>query len=143
MAEFRLKTVLFVAQEREDNARKALEKALSAQQQADAQLQQLHDYRDDYQQRQRSGVSLTPLQWQGYQDFLIRIQQAIDIQIHICEQAQKTTDIARQHYFKQQRFLKGIELLKEKHEKAELQQQERVEQKLLDEFAMRRFKRNS
>ncbi len=140
MAKFRLITVLTVATDREEKARQELEKKAAEQAQADAQLQQLLAYRDDYQTRQRSGKLMSPFQWQGYQDFLIRIQHAIDIQTHICEDIKKNTEAAREHYFKQRRFLKGIEHLRDKHEKSEEKRLEKAEQKLLDEFSMTRFR---
>ncbi|MES2205521.1 MAG: flagellar export protein FliJ [Pseudomonadota bacterium] len=140
MAKFKLITVLTVATDREEKARQELEKKVAEQAQADAQLQQLMAYRDDYQNRQRSGKPMSPFEWQGYQDFLIRIQQAIDIQTHICDKAKKTSEAAKEHFFKQRRFLKGIEHLKDKHEKSEEKRLEKVEQKLLDEFSMTRFR---
>jgi flagellar biosynthesis chaperone FliJ len=39
---------------------------------------------------------------------------------------------------KHRRFLKGIEILKERHIQSEQQKQEKIAQKLLDEFAMRK-----
>ncbi len=138
MAKFRLQTVLTIAEEREENARKALEKSLHHQRQVEAQRQQLEDYRSEYQKRQYSGIALTPFQWQGYQDFLIRLDQAIEIQKNLCQKAQEDVDKAREGYMKHRRFLKGIEILKERHIQSEQQKQEKMAQKLLDEFAMRK-----
>jgi flagellar protein FliJ len=138
MARFRLKVVLTVAQDREEKARQALEKQLITQQQAEQQLQQLREYALDYERRQRGGNILTPFQWQSYQDFLLRLEQAMAIQEQVCREQQQKTEQLRTEYRKHQRFLKGMELLQHKHTVVEMQRQEKAEQKLMDEFATRK-----
>ena len=75
----------------------------------------------------------------NYQDFLSRIDDAIQQQALQVRQSANNTQRGQQHWQQQNSKLKAIDTLAIRHEKSEQKRQDKQEQKLLDEFSTRNF----
>ena len=137
---FALQTVLDLMQRRTDDATQRLASLIAAEQDAQAKLDLLYQYRLEYAQRfQDSAQSgLSPQQWKNFQDFLARLDDAIAQQREIVNQSKKRTAAGQSHWQEQRIRLQAIDTLSLRHAKAEQAREARREQKVVDEFAARR-----
>ncbi|MCX8145606.1 MAG: flagellar export protein FliJ [Azovibrio sp.] len=140
---FPLQPLLELMQERSDAATRRLGELVAAEQSARSRLQLLQDYRAEYlqkfEQAQRQGLSLQA--WQNYQDFLAKIDTAIQAQREQVERSAQDTAAGQAHWQVQNRQLKAIDTLANRHRHRLQQQENRQEQKLTDEFSNRRHLR--
>jgi flagellar FliJ protein len=104
---------------------------------AERQLQQLLDYRDEYtgQLNGRSGLMMTQLH--NFRDFVHKLDKAIkqarrDVEAHeqICERR-------RQEWLKTRSRSQALNKVVEKYQEQELKEQDQREQKEMDEHAQR------
>ena len=136
---FPLQTILELMQSRADEATQNLARLIANERDAKAKLEMLQQYRDEYaarfQQAAQSGINQRD--WHNYQQFLNRLDDAIDTQRNaVAAQAQKT--VAGQLQWQQQRKkLKAFDTLSERHHSAENAREIKREQKMQDEFAIR------
>ena len=79
---FPLQTLLELMQNRTDEASRKLGQLITAEQSQRSRLQMLEQYRDEYAQRMRKATAegITRLILRNYQDFLARIDEAIEQQ---------------------------------------------------------------
>ena len=89
---FPLQTLLELMQNRTDEASRKLGQLITAEQSQRSRLQMLEQYRDEYAQRMREATAegITRLILRNYQDFLARIDEAIEQQ----RQAVKNSEIS-------------------------------------------------
>ena len=136
---FSLQPVLELMQSRADDATRRLAQLIAAENDARSKLELLQQYRSDYATRfqQAAGNGLSPAEWRNFQDFLGRIDEAIEQQGRALGM-QKTRTAAGQAHWQEQRVkLKALDTLSERHRAMEMQREARQEQKQLDEFAAR------
>jgi len=138
---FTLQPLLELMQNRADEASKHLGKLISAEQNARSRLEMLEQYRAEYADKLRdvTAQGLTRQVLANYQDFLSRIDEAIQQQTQVIKQSANNTQRGQQHWQQQNSKLKAIDTLAIRHEKKEQKQLEKQEQKLLDEFSTRNF----
>ena len=138
---FSLQPLLELMQTRADDASRALGKLIAAEQDAKARLVMLEQYRSEYADQMRTATlqGLTPLALRNYQDFLGRIDQAINQQRSAVQQSAQQTLSGQENWRQQNQRLKAIDTLSQRHDLRERHRENQQEQKLLDEFTTRRF----
>lgn len=138
---FSLQPLLELMQSRTDEATRKLGQLLAAEQNQRSRLQMLEQYREEYAQRMSDAVrqGLTPTALLNFQSFIFRIDDAITQQRVVVENSEKNTRQGQQQWQEQNKQLKAIDTLSQRHELRERYRENRSDQKLQDEFAARRF----
>lgn len=141
---FSLQTILEVMQNRTDEATRKLGRLIAAENSQRSRLQMLEDYRNEYAQRLREAATqgVTPTVLLNYQDFLARIDEAIQQQRMAVLNSEQSTKAGQDHWHTQNKQLKAIDTLSQRHEARERYQENKLDQKLQDEFAARKFANN-
>lgn len=137
---FPLQTVLDLMQSRADEATQQLARLIAAEQDAKSKLDLLSQYREEYALRFQTAAQegMSPLQWKNFQDFLARLDDAIEQQHQTVTHSAQNT-VAGQAYWQEQRVrLKAIDTLSVRHRTNESGLEVRREQKLSDEIAARK-----
>lgn len=102
-------------------------------------LDRLHDYRVEYQQRRDQGDSLvTPVELQEYNRFMAQLDQTIERQAELVALRGRELEQKQQLWNATRIDSKKMHKVVEKLQQQEFAEQERKEQKALDEFAQRR-----
>ena len=140
---FSLQTVLDLMQTRADEATQQLARLIANERDAREKLTMLQQYRDEYANRFRQAAQkgLSPREWSNYQAFLDRLDEAVAVQTKAVAQQAKNTEAGQAQWQRQQKKLKAIDTLSDRHFAHEEAQEQRREQKQQDEFATR-FKTN-
>jgi len=128
-------------QSRTDEATRKLGQLISAEQSQRSRLQMLEQYRDEYAQRLRdaTGEGITRLILRNYQDFLARIDEAIEQQRLAVQNSELSTKAGQAQWNDQNKKLKAIDTLSTRHDARERYRENKQEQKLLDEFSSRKY----
>ncbi len=129
-------------QSRTDEATRKLGQLLAAEQNQRSRLQMLEQYREEYAQRMSEAVrnGLTPTALLNFQSFIFRIDDAIAQQRVVVANSEKNTRQGQQQWQEQNKQLKAIDTLSQRHDLRERYRENRSDQKLQDEFAARRFR---
>jgi flagellar FliJ protein len=136
---FSMQTILELMQTRSDEATRELARLIANEKDAKSKLDMLLGYRDEYADRFReaSQNGLTQLEWRNFQQFLGRIDEAIEIQRGAVAIQVKNTATGQLNWQKQQRKLKAFDTLSVRHFTSENAKEMKRDQKLQDEFAAR------
>lgn len=136
---FALQAVLELMQRRTDEATQQLARLIAAEQDAQAKLRLLTDYRLEYAQRFQASAQtgLTPQQWQNFQSFLAKLDDAIRQQQEAVDRSRRNTTAGQKAWQAQRVKLKAMDTLSERHRQSEMWRELRQEQKLVDEIAAR------
>lgn len=128
-------------QNRTDEATRQLGHLIAAERNAKNQLQMLEQYRAEYAERLREASiqGLTPLALRNYQDFLARIDQAIDQQRISVRASERETANGQANWQAQNKQLKAIDTLSQRHDARQRIREGKKEQKLQDEFSSRKY----
>ena len=139
---FSLQPLLELMQSRTDEATRNLGQILAAEQNQRSRLQMLQQYREEYAQRMSEAVrnGLTPTALLNFQSFILRIDEAIVQQRVVVANSEKNTRQGQQQWQEQNKQLKAIDTLSQRHDLRERYRENRSDQKLQDEFAARRFR---
>ena len=115
----------------------AAQRQLESAEQKLKDLEQYHDeYQRGFQQRARTGQSVTALR--DYQVFLARLQDAIRQQTQVVLQARDGLTGSRQRWQSAARKSKAVESVVDRWQQDERRQADRIEQKESDERALLR-----
>lgn len=138
---FSLQPLLELMQTRTDEATRALGKLIAAEQNQRSRLQMLEQYREEYAQRLRENIAqgITRLVMLNYQDFLARIDEAIEQQRLAVRNSEQSTRAGQEHWQQQNKQLKAIDTLSQRHDARERYRENKQEQKLQDEFSTRKY----
>lgn len=138
-------TLRNLAQEAVEQAAQRLGQARQAQQAAEQQLTMLLNYQDEYRQKLNSTLSdgMESSRWQNYQQFIATLEQAIEQQRQQLLQWGQKVEHAVQQWQDHQQRLNAYDTLHTRAQNAELQRENKRNQKLMDEFAQRRTQRNT
>ena len=137
---FSLQAVLDLMQNRSDEATQRLARLIASERDAQGKLRMLEEYRDDYSERFRKAVQggLRQPEWRNYQEFLKRLDEAIDQQFQAVRQQQSQTASGQADWQQQRTRLQAFDALFERHRASEAKLEGRQEQKAQDEWAARR-----
>jgi flagellar protein FliJ len=138
---FTLQPLLDLMQNRTDEATRQLGQLIAAEQNAKIRLEMLEQYRDEYAQRLRKAIEegITQLALKNYQDFLGRIEEAISQQQVAVQSSKNNTAAGQAHWKKQHKQMKAIDTLSQRHDTRERHRNNKLEQKLHDEFSNRKY----
>jgi flagellar FliJ protein len=138
---FPLQTLLELMQNRTDEATRKLGQLISAEQSQKSRLLMLEEYREEYAQRLRdaNAQGITRLILHNYQDFLARIDEAIEQQRLAVMSSERSTQAGQAQWRDQNKKLKAIDTLSVRHDARERYRENKQEQKLLDEFSSRKY----
>lgn len=138
---FSLQPLLEVMQTRTDEATRKLGQLIAAEQNQRSRLQMLEEYRAEYAQRMSEATAqgITRLVLHNYQDFLARIDQAIEQQRLTVADSENSTKAGQEHWKNQNKQLKAIDTLSLRHDARERYKEGKQEQKLQDEFSSRKY----
>lgn len=136
---FALQTVLDLMQIRADEATRDLARLISIEKDAKAKLEMLQQYRDEYAARFRESAQkgLTQREWHNFQQFLNRLDEAIDLQRKTVTTQTRNTAAGQSQWQQQRKKLKAFDTLSERHFASENAREMKKEQKVQDEFAAR------
>jgi len=138
---FPLQTLLELMQNRTDEASRKLGQLITAEQSQRSRLQMLEQYRDEYAQRMREATAegITRLILRNYQDFLARIDEAIEQQRQAVKNSEISTKAGQTEWRNQNTKLMAIDTLSSRHDARERYRENKQEQKILDEFSSRKY----
>lgn len=138
---FTLQPLLEIMQNRADEATRKLGQLIAAEQSQRSRLQMLEQYREEYAQRMREATAagITRMILRNYQDFLARIDEAIAQQRIAVEASERSTKAGQTHWQAQNKQLKAIDTLSQRHDARERYRENKQEQKLQDEFSTRKY----
>ena len=130
-------------QTRADEATRRLGQLIAAENNEKSRLLMLEQYREEYAQRLREACAngVTQQILRNYQDFLARIDDAIAQQQKNVQHSENSTAAGQENWKAQNRRLKAIDTLSQRHQNREQYLENRAEQKLSDEFSNRKFSR--
>jgi flagellar FliJ protein len=128
-------------QSRSDEATQKLGQLIAAEQSQRSRLVMLEQYRDEYAQRLRDATSqgITQLSLRNYQNFLGRIEDAINQQRQVVHNSEHSTKAGQEHWRDQNKQLKAINTLSVRHDTKVKALENKQEQKILDEFSSRKY----
>ncbi len=134
---FPLQVLHDLAQNRSDEATRVLGSVMSEEQAMQNKLNLLLKYRDDYQEKFRTAIKggMDLAGWRNYQDFLEKLDTAIEQQRNALAQSQQATAIAKEEWRKRQSRLKAFGTLSEQHQRREQQHADKREQREHDDSA--------
>ena len=138
---FSLQPLLELMQTRTDEATRKLGQLIAAEQNQRSRLQMLEQYREEYAQRLREATAngITRLILRNYQDFLARIDEAVEQQTIAVQNSERSTKAGQDHWQAQHKQLKAIDTLAVRHDVRERYRENKLDQKLQDEFSSRKF----
>ena len=138
---FSLQPLLELMQTRTDEATRKLGQLIAAEQNQRSRLQMLEQYREEYAQRLREATAngITRLILRNYQDFLARIDEAVEQQNIAVQNSERNTKAGQVHWQAQNKQLKAIDTLSVRHDVRERYRENKLDQKLQDEFSSRKF----
>ncbi|WP_413510080.1 flagellar export protein FliJ [Serratia liquefaciens] len=137
-------TLRDLAQDAVEQATRQLGQVRKAQQAAEQQLSMLLNYQDEYRQKLNNQLSggMESSNWQNYQQFIGTLEQAIAQHRQQLTQCGEKVDHAMKQWQDKQQRLNAFETLHTRAQSAELQLENKRDQKLMDEFAQRSAQRN-
>lgn len=132
-----------MAQREREQAEQATARAIKGEQHAQGQLDQLEGYAQETAQRWSTAQAahVSAVLMAHHQSFQQRLQQAIDLQRAVVQQAAQRVAAARQVRIQKELRLRGLVQLRTQKLVAHRKTQDRREQKALDELATQRFLR--
>lgn len=138
---FSLQPLLEIMQSRTDEATRKLGQLIAAEQSQKSRLQMLEQYREEYAQRMRDATAqgITRLVLHNYQDFLARIDEAIKQQHLAVVSSENSTKAGQEQWKTQNKQLKAIDTLSQRHDARERYREGKQDQKLQDEFSSRKY----
>ena len=138
---FTLQPLLEIMQTRTDDATRKLGQLIAAEQSQRSRLQMLEQYREEYAQRMRQATAegITRLVLHNYQDFLGRIDEAIEQQRIAVRNSEDSTKAGQEQWKSQNKQLKAIDTLSQRHDARERYRENKQDQKLQDEFSTRKY----
>jgi flagellar FliJ protein len=140
---FRLKAVHELAQRRNDNAAAHLGRLNSEAAKAEAKLNMLLQYREDYRARYRAAVqrNLHSAGWKNFHDFLEKLDEAIEQQRAAVLLSRQAVQRGRTEWQSTRKDVRAYDTLAQRHDRAEADRLKRIDQRFMDELAARKHNR--
>jgi flagellar FliJ protein len=128
-----------IATKEVDEATEALAKAMKLANEAQAKQDMLNEYRLDYVKNLNKILEggMGAEAYQNFQNFFGKLDQAIAGQQEVVELALQQVKIQKQLWQESQRKKLSYEVLSDRTEKRVLKMEQKKDQKMMDEFAMR------
>lgn len=128
-----------IASKEVDEATEALAKAMKLANEAQAKQDMLNEYRLDYVKNLNKilEAGMGAEAYQNFQNFFGKLDQAIAGQQEVVEQTNQQVKVQKQLWQESQRKKLSYEVLSDRTEKRVLKVEQKKDQKMMDEFAMR------
>lgn len=107
--------------------------------QQEAQLSSLYQYQKEYQNQQAQAGSMNIVQIQENRRFLAQLEETIKQQQQVVELAAKEYQLKQQHWIQKKNKANAVEHLVDNIKQQEEKLIEKTEQKISDEFGLRKF----
>ena len=134
-------TLIDISQSRSGDCARHLAAVMARLREAEAKLDTLESYRGEYRARQEAmiarGAPASDLN--NFRGFLAKLEHAIAQQRHDVERWRQTVLTARQDWEQAERQVRSYSVIQTQRQQAQLQRQNRAEQKQQDEAAARGF----
>lgn len=98
-------------------------------------LGELNAFRHTYANRSATKSTVSSAHWQDYQNFLQRLNTAVNAQQRIVQDCEQSVEVHRQRWMAKRQRLESLERVLEKYSAQDRLHEARMEQKLLDEVA--------
>lgn len=136
---FRLQPLLNLAQINNESATRRLGELNKQQFDKQTQMETLLQYRRDYQARMQaaSQEGMDPALLRNFQEFIYKLDAAIEQQLKAVEQSKLSTQIGRGEFVGTQRKLKSFDTLQQRHIETQIKAEAKQEQKAMDEHTGR------
>jgi flagellar FliJ protein len=136
---FSLQPLVHLAQLKNDAATKKLGQLNQQHQTAQEKLNALQQYRKDYQVKfqEEAKVGMSPVDMKNFQDFIGRLDQAIQQQTSVIETAKAGVQTGRTELMDTTRKMKSFDTLAQRHVDSEKKIEAKNEQRMQDEFTGR------
>lgn len=136
---FRLRVVQELAQKGSDAAAIQLGALNAEAAKAEAKLNMLLSYREDYRDRFRSSVHQDQHSagWKNFQEFLLKLDEAIEQQRAAVVGCQQAVHRGQREWQSRQKQVKGYDVLEQRHDASQAQRMKKLDQRLMDDFAAR------
>ena len=136
---FSLQLLLELTQDKTEEATRKLGQLIAEETGTRERLKLLEGYRAEYLEKFREAQAngLTPQGWQNYVSFIARLDEAVAQQMQIVDTAAKKTAAGQQSWIDENRQMKALDTLAQRHQEKEMHKENKAEQKMLDEFAAR------
>jgi flagellar FliJ protein len=136
---FSLQPLVHLAQQKNDAATRKLGQLNQQQQTAQQKLDALQQYRKDYQVKfqEEAKIGMAPADMKNFQDFISRLDQAIQQQTSVIEKAKAGVQTGRNDLMNTTRKMKSFDTLAQRHVEAEKKQEAKNEQRIQDEHTGR------
>ncbi|NHR07982.1 flagellar export protein FliJ [Chromobacterium haemolyticum] len=141
MAESKYLLLIRLAEDKQKAAAERMRLAQSRLAEARSRQEQLDAFRGEYRQRltSRGAQGISALQYQDFQRFLARLDEAMVQQQGDVERCTQRFLLERQAWQHEYKKLKAYEKLLQREQERAAVREARVQQKTSDEFATRRF----
>lgn len=139
--DFRLKVVQDLAQRQSDTAAAQLGALNGEAAKAEAKLNMLLTYREDYRDRFRSSMhqDVHSAGWKNFQEFLVKLDEAIEQQRAAVLASQQAVHRGQREWQSRQKQVKAYDTLEQRHDSVQTERLKRVDQRLMDDFAARAY----
>ena len=136
---FRLRVVHELAQKGSDAAAIQLGTLNAEAAKAEAKLNMLISYREEYRERFRSSMhqDVHSAGWKNFQEFLLKLDEAIEQQRAAVLGCRQAVHRGQREWQSRQKAVKGYDVLESRHDAAQGQRMRRLDQRLMDDFAAR------
>ncbi|MDH3760594.1 MAG: flagellar export protein FliJ [Gammaproteobacteria bacterium] len=140
----RLRPVVQHTDKKEQQALQAVAQSQAVLEGEQTRLTQLQDYKLEYLHKKKYDIGVfTPIELQEFNRFMQQLDETIERQLGLVELRQQELEHKRQQWTATRIDSKKMHKVVEKLQKQEFVEQERKEQKALDEFAQRNHQRRS
>jgi len=139
--DFRLKVVQDLAQRHSDTAAVKLGALNAEVAKAEAKLNMLLTYREDYRDRFRSSMhqDVHSAGWKNFQEFLVKLDEAIDQQRAVVLASQQAVHRGQREWQSRQKQVKAYDTLEQRHDLVQANRLKKLDQRLMDDFAARGY----
>ena len=136
---FSLQPLVHLAQQKNDAATKKLGQLNQQHQTAQEKLDALQQYRKDYQLKfqEEAKNGMAPADMKNFQDFIGRLDQAIQQQTAVIEKTKAGVQTGRSDLMDTTRKMKSFDTLAQRHVDAEKKLEAKTEQRIQDEHTGR------
>ncbi|MDE2342881.1 MAG: flagellar export protein FliJ [Betaproteobacteria bacterium] len=142
---FTLQPLLDLSHRNNESATRKLGELTRAQNSEQKKLETLLQFRKDYQEKflvqSRNGMDSAGIS--NFQRFLVRLDEAVQQQRGVIEQAARSVQAGREALAEAQRSMKSFDTLAQRHAETQQLQSRRMEQKMQDEQAGQFAARNA
>ena len=134
---FHLQPLINLAEDKSQAAAQELARLKQSWQDAENKLLQLRGFLNEYNQRllQQSQVGFSISQLRDFQSFILKLELAIRAQAEEVERCYQRWAKGQEEWQAREREVKAYQTLRQRHDDAERRSEERMDQRLQDEFA--------